>query len=111
MFAHDAIGDAVEALALAGEVVLLVVTTGRGSGPGPDELRASPIQLFDNLIKIGRINGIPGETVVDAEIEMNDIPLALAQPDGEFFQSGRGGPAVGGRPVHIGLASQGAADC
>ena len=47
---------------------------------------------------------------MDAEIEMDDVPLSVAEPDFEFLQAVGGGAAVFGGTVDVGLAGEGGAN-
>ena len=84
-----------------------------GRGAGPDELRAGFFQARDDLFEAILVVGGLGGAVVDAEVEMDDVPMRrrlagrdIAEPDIEFLQPIGGGPAILRRPMDIRFAGQ-----
>ena len=110
VLSHDAGGDGV---ALDDRLhqgrAFLAVGRARGGG-GPDDLRAGLLEAGEDLAEALLVVGLGRAAVVEAEVEVDHVPLALAQPDVELLDPVGGGSAVLGGLVDVGLAGQRLAD-
>ena len=119
MLLHDGQGCLVEERDIGRDPAFCAL--GYGSGIPPDQDSAGPLKAKDQLLKVLRVL-IDGDLlmalanrdkdtfivavfeVMQAPVEMDDIPVACSKPCVELFQAACGGSAIGRRPVHIGLA-------
>lgn len=105
-------------------------TGGDGGGVAPDEFGAGGLHDFHEFgevffifverhlkvraggFGIGALGGIFGDVfeIVQAPVEMNDVPLGVAEPGFDVFEAVGGGAAVGGDAVDVGLAFEKFAD-
>ena len=76
------------------------------SGVSPDQLRAGPLHSLDELFEPTGVIGDQCVAIMDAEVQMNDVPLPVAEPDVDLLQPGRGRSAVGRSAMNVRLASQ-----
>ena len=101
-----------------------VAAGGDVGGVAPDEFRAGGLQRFHQRgevlfvigerdlemsalgLGIGTLRGIVADVfeVVEAPIEVNDVPFAVAEPFGEIGEAVGGGAAVGGDAVDVRFA-------
>jgi len=79
---------------------------GDGRGTGPHEFRASLFHALDKQIKSLRVVGHRCGTVVDTEVEVDDIPFPIAKPDIHLFETCGGRAAVGRGTMNIGRSRE-----
>lgn len=125
---HDAGGGGVVFGFIAFDAA--IGTGGDGGGIAPDELGTGGLHDFDEFgevlfvicqrhlevgagsFGIGALGGIFGDVfeIVEAPVEMDDVPLGVAEPGFDVFEAIRGRAAVGGDAMDVGFAFEHFAD-
>ena len=69
---------------------------------GPNQLRTGPLHSFDKLFKPSGVIRQRCPTIMDSEIEVDHVPLAVAQPYVNLIQPVRRWTADGWSSMNIG---------
>ena len=77
-----------------------------GSRGGPNQLRSSLLHPLDELLQALALIGNRRIAIVDAKVEVDDIPFAVAQSDVDLVQTKRCRTAIGWSEVDVGFSSQ-----
>ena len=80
-----------------------------GRGAGPNELGPGLLQSHHNLFEALHIIGRRRSPIMDAEIEMDNVPLPFAEPHVEVLQARSGGTAISGGAMDVRLTRKGLA--
>ena len=81
---------------------ILVGDVGNRCCAGPNQLRAGLLHSLDKLFKSICIIRQRGRAIVDSEIEVDHVPLAVPQPYVNLLQSGGRWPTVGWSSMYVG---------
>ena len=81
---------------------VLVGDVGNRRCTGPNQLRTRLLHSLDKLFKPSCVIRQRRRTIVNSEIEVDHVPLAVPQPCVNLLQPGRRWTAVGRSTMHVG---------